>query len=469
MSGQAAIEADSKAWIKTQGTQHHQYEWVSAMQNCPSHPTTTYACTWSYRDRVWDPFGGVWGAWVNRNAQWSVGPYQGTAQAVCPANTTKQADGSCLCNQGYRTDTKTPAGATCVPYTCQPKNLGQASYGPYLSSMLEDRYYCDTEGPNMGCTRKFTADASFADTGSGQYWSHGTESYTGGNCQGSGTGQGPGSPADNPTKPPDPDKPTDQNPCTGTKVPGTINGQTMCYEPVKSEQKGGTQETKDGSGATTGSTQTKTECDGASCTTTTTTKDASGQQTGQTVVTESQSAFCMKNPTATVCGGSGSGGSGSGNGTGNGGGGTCTGDDCDDGDDSSFGGTCEASFTCQGDAIQCAIAKEQHMRNCTLFAKVDTLSVDGEAAIEGGDTPPDHPNNPANIESQGLNMAQMIDTSSGGLGGACFLPDQSVSMGPFGEVNLALSKACEPLGTAGKLAVAFAWLAAAFIMFKGVR
>ena len=41
--------------------------------------------------------------------------------------------------------------------------------------------------------------------------------------------------------------------------------------------------------------------------------------------------------------------------------------DGEDGDgDGKFSGSCEASFQCEGDAIQCAIALEQHKWNCTL-------------------------------------------------------------------------------------------------------
>ncbi len=35
--------------------------------------------------------------------------------------------------------------------------------------------------------------------------------------------------------------------------------------------------------------------------------------------------------------------------------------------DSTFSGTCEMNFQCQGDVLQCAIAQEQHRRNCQFF------------------------------------------------------------------------------------------------------
>lgn len=43
------------------------------------------------------------------------------------------------------------------------------------------------------------------------------------------------------------------------------------------------------------------------------------------------------------------------------------GDDDGDGEKGSFGGSCDSGFTCKGDAIQCAIAYEQHRRACQLY------------------------------------------------------------------------------------------------------
>ena len=49
-----------------------------------------------------------------------------------------------------------------------------------------------------------------------------------------------------------------------------------------------------------------------------------------------------------------------------------------------FGGTCGAGFTCKGDAIQCAIAREQHQRNCKLFDE-KTSHPAYQAAVDGTD------------------------------------------------------------------------------------
>ena len=50
---------------------------------------------------------------------------------------------------------------------------------------------------------------------------------------------------------------------------------------------------------------------------------------------------------------------------------------------SNWGGSC-GSFTCDGDAIQCAIAREQHQRNCKLFDE-KTSHPAYQAAVDGTD------------------------------------------------------------------------------------
>ena len=96
--------------------------------------------------------------------------------------------------------------------------------------------------------------------------------------------------------------------------------------------------------------ESHTECKDGVCTTTTTTtttitNNSTGSSTTSTSTstsTESQGGFCKENPGSKLCGKGG-----------------------DEG--SEFGGACKEGFSCEGDAIQCAIAKEQHRRSCQLF------------------------------------------------------------------------------------------------------
>ncbi|WP_238946572.1 hypothetical protein [Vandammella animalimorsus] len=59
---------------------------------------------------------------------------------------------------------------------------------------------------------------------------------------------------------------------------------------------------------------------------------------------------------------------GPGGGPGGGGGGADPPGDGDPGEPGSFGGSCGAGFTCSGDAVQCAIAREIHQRGCSEFS-----------------------------------------------------------------------------------------------------
>jgi hypothetical protein len=71
-------------------------------------------------------------------------------------------------------------------------------------------------------------------------------------------------------------------------------------------------------------------------------------------ICKGQDAFCKSNPTSIVC------------------------------KNSTFGGSCGA-FSCDGDAVQCAIAKEEYKRNCTLYDTPTPLSDLGDGVSSGND------------------------------------------------------------------------------------
>ncbi len=99
------------------------------------------------------------------------------------------------------------------------------------------------------------------------------------------------------------------------------------------------------------------------------------------------------------------------------GGGGGNGDGDGDGDgDSMFTGSCMGGFTCEGDAIQCAMAREQHRMNCKLM---DTENVDSfwRSAIDGTD--------PKSADKLRENA-------------------QQVSVGSFDQQGLGWSRACPP-------------------------
>lgn len=126
-----------------------------------------------------------------------------------------------------------------------------------------------------------------------------------------------------------------------------------------------------------------------------------------------------------------------------------------DGEEGSFGGTCEAGFTCKGDVIQCAIAKEQHIRACRLFDKKTPESEIYEqekAKDRNRDVTKDLPGNKEVDVSSYLKSDDLLG------GGRC-ISDLSVTVWGS-EVNLPLSKICPALAYLGWVLVAVSSLAA---------
>jgi hypothetical protein len=133
-----------------------------------------------------------------------------------------------------------------------------------------------------------------------------------------------------------------QLPCDSTSI---TSGNTK-PSTTTTEKPDGTTETS------TSTTESSTNCTGEACRTTqttqttTTTRDAQGNPTGTTTRTEVREvkpedsdvgSFCQQNPTAAIC------------------------------QKSKWAGTCAAGFTCEGDAIQCAMAREVFNTNCALY------------------------------------------------------------------------------------------------------
>ena len=156
-------------------------------------------------------------------------------------------------------------------------------------------------------------------------------------------------------------------------------------------------------------------------------------------------------------GGGDSGGSGNGSGNGNG-----NGNGDGDGDEGSgFGGSCMAGFACEGDAIQCAIAKEQHRRACRLFDEKSAESdlYDKEKGKEGAQTK-DLPGNKSETMTGRINMSDAF-----GSGGQCI---QDLSVTVMGQsMNLPFSKICPSIAVIGNIMVAVSLLLAARILIRG--
>lgn len=244
--------------------------------------------------------------------------------------------------------------------------------------------------------------------------------------------------------------------CPAPKCPGTVNGTSVCV-PCASTTTG--QATKTDPSQTSGGTITKTECTGGVCTTTETTIDSEGREVdgGQTTVGtgggnplangtgtgsgdgtgegESMSDFCEANPSSVMC--------------------------SEEGDEN-FSGSCSSSFSCEGDAVQCAIAREQHERNCVMFEDTTALSDLGNEAVGKGDHPEGHPY--ADAEETSVDFATTIDRTDL-LAGSCPVGHSVSVMGQ--SFTLITGEMCDMLGMLGNLIVAVGALASAFIVFRG--
>lgn len=228
--------------------------------------------------------------------------------------------------------------------------------------------------------------------------------------------------------------------CPVGQCPGTINGVPVCVPCTgkTDTQSSGTKTTTnpDGSTTTTTTTINSTSYGGSTTTTTTTniTNTPAGGGTPTTTTTtdtetKPKDSFCIENPDSPLC------------------------------KQSSFGGSC-GSFSCDGDAIQCAMAKEQHKRNCVLFETETEQSTLGRDAAAGND--PFKSQFPtAEGQKQTIDLSSKLD-QSGFLSGSCPAPLQTSFMGH--QITLDWSNACMVVEWLGYLVVASAMVLAYLII-----
>jgi hypothetical protein len=130
------------------------------------------------------------------------------------------------------------------------------------------------------------------------------------------------------------------------------------------------------------------------------------------------------------------------------------------GDKSGWGGDCMSGFACEGDAIFCAIAKEQHRRACKLF---DDKSAESELyEKEKGKTGEQTKDLPGNREES---MANRISTADAFGAGQCVQDLNIVVAG--NAVTLPMSKICPIVSVLGNIMVGVALLLAVRIVGRG--
>lgn len=227
--------------------------------------------------------------------------------------------------------------------------------------------------------------------------------------------------------------------CAAGTCPGTVNGQSVCVPCDKSKETGTGTKTESSSTTASGastpgtsstsseSTSTRTECSNGSCTTTetTTVTGPNGDKTDKTTTTsEPQSDYCTRNPRADVCKGT----------------------------ESSWGGSCESGFTCDGDAVQCAQARASYELRCKItetdsevIGKYNALKAEG---LEGLHLP-----------------AMNITPPTPEAFGACPIQDVTIDLG-FGPMPFPLSYVCPYLEVIHRVVTSFGalfWLLIVFL------
>lgn len=333
----------------------------------------------------------------------------------CPQDATLTG-GQCVCNNGFQ-----PSSGQCVPTNCQAEAGGMGNTTLTWQGNTSSTCY---RGCRMQCQVRGYQSSTGMSSCPG--WAVFTTSES---CQGAGnagadagTGAGAGT-------------------CPAGQCPGTVNGSQVCV-PCNSTTNGPSTSASAPGGAasappipnappgTTSSEQT-TQCGGGQCTTTTTYRDQNGNTTGTRDERQDQPSFCRENPQSPLC------------------------------RDSTISGTCGA-VQCNGDAVQCAIAREQAARNCEFFAPTGPAVDAGVAAGAGHARPSGHPALAA--DAVALDFASNLDQTNR-LAGSC---PADIPLTLAGHSLLfRVSQVCAPVQQLGYLVVAVSLLAAAFIVFRG--
>lgn len=377
----------------------------------------------------------------------------GVSQQYCPANSTVVDNLKCNCATGYKPDA---TASKCEPeiIPCTPPEVRNAAgvcespcvakKGQILSSGKYD-WGMNPEASVVSvcdgtCDATFEgsqAAARFLEQGKYHYLAQGQYIYSGFACTGA------------TDKPALTGVPSDT--CASGQIMGQVNGKNICV----SNSTGEPQDPHISQPKTSGTTSTTTSNPDGSTTTNTTSTHEDGSTTttsktvqpnGDTTVTGTTTppegadpldGFCKQNPDAPLCSEK----------------------------ESKFAGSCDGAFTCEGDAIQCAISQEQHKRNCELFEKKTTLSDLGDALGNGTDSGVnENPAKEANRET--INLPSSLDMSGGSITARC-MSDKSVQVMST-TLIIPFSTICLYLEIMGKIVVAMSLLVAARIVGGGV-
>lgn len=357
------------------------------------------------------------------------------AQAGCVSGYTLQADGTC---QG-------PPPPPSCPAAGNPAPGGNSATGTSPTQTILNPQVCVG-----GCTYNYSSYWTGATPGqNGGYAAQYTGlSSTGGACSGTGT---PSAAQPSPTDPP--------KQCGARQYSGTVNGANVCIDyPIQTTGGNTSSTTTDQpasspAASSSSTSQTSTTCDGTTCTTTTVVVGGGGGGVGgggsggsasgvnaspcssaqastgaqvnggpgtcTSTTTQPQDDYCKQNPTAAQC----------------------------KKNSVSGGGTCDASPSCDGDAISCAILQQQWSTRCELQKHDDSTDL-GSKLANGQDPMAGQLPTPGKADQVDMS-SKFSNVDDMGFVAQC-LPDIDLALPlPGGSSNLHISTA--PLCDIGKL------------------
>lgn len=307
-------------------------------------------------------------------------------------------------------------------------------------------YICDTGIPSGDSANPYCLVVTQRDISyqvDGQWQTSGPGKYTGGKCNGAANGNGQFTAPINSAPVPDSDSATRPTPeCDGYF--GQVNGVPTCVpksgvDGIASTPTTSTSTTSSPSGTSSQSITKTTICEAGACNTTTvTTTIQNGTSSTVTNVTSKPiGEFCAENPKDKACGGSGGPGLGESEG--------------------SFGGTCQADFSCTGDAVSCAVALATNKLRCAFEATTAARGPYTSAVASGTPTLP----------NQEVEVSNSLFDTSDALGAAAVgVQDKTVTvMGT--SVTLPFSTINPYLEMLGNLIVGISFLLAIRILIRG--
>lgn len=398
------------------------------------------------------------GGSINFNCIGNMGGNRNTSSSPvtygCPAGAT-QSGQTCSCDAGYVEESGTCSpkqqdpcemlADMCTGSTGMSKDFSMDGKNAGISFTCMAPFSVGAANPipgcNKGCMAAVGGFTTAIQSSEGKWVTQGSAKYVGSTCD--------PNVIDALNREADPEYVPEENPKTTPEsdkscpngFPGQVDGVTVCVPPKASSGVTET-ETKDNGDGTKTNSKTEVKCENGKCevtktSTTTNTTNNSTVNSSSTTTTVDKGDYCSKNASAAVC----------------------KNEKGEEEGKGKFGGSCSGGFTCEGDALQCAIAKEQHKRSCELHVNESPESKLYEASKgKTGKVTDDLPGN------ETIALTDRINTSSALGAGYCPLRDVTVDVAGYSKV-LPLSNSCEQLGYVKTFFVGLCLFLALWIVF----